>query len=85
LKVPATVGVPLIVIVLFAQVAVKPAGKPVTAPIPVAPVVAIVMLGVSAVLIQSVRGAGAAAVLLAITVIVPVVLTTPHPPVNGIV
>jgi hypothetical protein len=85
LKVPAAVGVPLIVIVLFAQLAFKPVGKPVAVPIPVAPVVAIVMFGVRAVLIQSVRGVGAAAVLLATTVIVPVALTVPHPPVNGIV
>ncbi len=85
MKVPAAVGVPLIVIVLFAQLAFKPVGKPVAVPIPVAPVVAIVMFGVRAVLIQSVRGVGAAAVLLATTVIVPVALTVPHPPVNGIV
>jgi hypothetical protein len=39
LNVPETEGVPLIVIVLDAQLAVTPAGKPVAAPIPVAPVV----------------------------------------------
>ena len=44
---------PLIVIVLAAQAAVTPAGSPVAAPIPVAPVVAWV-IAVSAVLIQSV-------------------------------
>jgi hypothetical protein len=85
LNVPATVGVPLIVIVLLLNAAVTPVGKPVTVPIPVAPVVAIVIFGVRAVLIQSVRGAGAAAVLLATTVIVPVAFTVPHPPVSGMV
>lgn len=72
------------VIVLLFQVAVTPAGRPVAAPIPVAPVVAMVMLGESDVLMQIVRGAGAAAVLAAITVIEPVAFTIPHPPVNGI-
>ena len=51
------------VIVLDAQLADTPAGKPVTVPIPVAPVVAMVML-VKAVFIQSVGLVlGAAAVL----------------------
>ena len=50
---PAAVGVPLIVIVLDAQEAVTPAGRPVAVPMPVAPVVACVML-VSAVLMQKV-------------------------------
>ena len=36
---PAAVGVPLIVIVLDAQKAVTPPGRPVAVPIPVAPVV----------------------------------------------
>ena len=40
LKVPAAVGVPVIVITSDAQAAVTPAGKPVADPIPVAPVVA---------------------------------------------
>jgi hypothetical protein len=85
LNVPATVGVPLIVIVLFAQVAVNPVGKPVTVPMPVAPVVAMVMAGVKDELIQIVRGAVTAAVLFGTTVIVPAALTVPHPPVSGIV
>ena len=73
------------VIVLLLQVAVTPLGKPVAVPIPVAPVVAMVMDGVNAVLIQSVGLAeGAAAVLTEFTVIVPVALTVPHPPVSGI-
>ena len=76
---------PLIVIVLEAHAAVTPAGKPVAVPMPVAPVVAIVML-VSAVLIQRVGVLdGAPAVLFGVTVIVPVALTVPQPPVKGIV
>ena len=73
------------VIVLAAHVAVTPAGKPVGAPIPVAPVVVIVMFGAIAVLIQRVgEEDGSPAVFAAVTVIVPVALTTPQPPVNGI-
>ena len=51
---PEIVGVPLIVIVLDAQEAVTPAGRPVAVPIPVAPVVVWVMV-VSEVLIHSVE------------------------------
>ena len=74
---------PLIVIVLPAQEAVTPAGNPVATPIPVAPVVLWIIL-VRAVLIQG-AGAGdpALTVLAGVTVIVPVALTVPHPPVNG--
>ena len=72
------------VIVLLAKAAVTPAGKPVADPMPVATVVACVML-VIAVLIQSVGDEDAdPTVLLALTVIVPVAFTVPHPPVNGI-
>ena len=39
-KVPTAVGVPLMVIVSAAHVAVKPVGSPVAVPMPVAPVVA---------------------------------------------
>ena len=75
---------PLIVIVLLAHAAVKPAGKPVTVPMPVAPVVVWVML-VSAVLIHKVGLELAAPVVLSgVTVIVPVAFTLPQPPVNGI-
>ena len=71
------------VIILEAHEAVIPAGKPVTAPIPVAPVVVCVM-GVNAVLIQSVGVEDATpAVLFAVTVIVPVAFTLPQPPVKG--
>ena len=75
---PATVGVPLIVIVLDDHVALIPAGKP-FAPdtplfdIPVAPVV-VWVISVNAVLIHSVGDDDAApAVLFAVTVIVAVV------------
>jgi hypothetical protein len=39
LNVPATVGVPVIVIVFDAQAAVTPVGNPVAVPIPVAKIV----------------------------------------------
>ena len=54
MKVPDAVGVPLIVIVFDAKAADTPAGNPDGAPIPVAPVVAIVILGAMAVLTQTV-------------------------------
>jgi len=83
LKVPDAVGVPLIVIVLLAQAAVTPVGKPVAAPIPVAPVV-VCVIAVSAVLIHNVGVLDAALTVLAgVTVIVPVALTVPQPPDNG--
>ena len=70
--------------VFEAQAAVTPAGRPVAVPIPVAPVVACVML-VKAVLMQSVGVDDAVpAVFAAVTVIVPVAFTEPQPPVNGI-
>ena len=72
------------VITSLDQLAVTPAGKSIDVPIPVAPVVAMV-ISVSAVLTQSVGSVdGVAAVLTSFTVIVPVALTVPHPPVNGI-
>ena len=71
------------VIVLFAQAALMPAGNPVAVPIPVAPVVACVIF-VNAVLIHKVGVLEAApAVLSGVTVIVPVAFTVPQPPVNG--
>jgi hypothetical protein len=83
-NVPDAVGVPLMVITLAAQAAVTPAGKPVAAPIPVAAVVACVIL-VNRVLLHNVGVVEAApTVLFGVTVIVPVALTVPHPPVNGI-
>ena len=83
MKVPDAVGVPLIVIVLLAHVAVTPVGKPVAVPIPVAPVV-VCVIAVSAVLIHNVGVLDAAlTVLLGVTVIVPVAFTVPQPPDNG--
>jgi len=83
LNVPFAVGVPLMVITFAAHAALTPAGNPIAAPMPVAPVVVCVIL-VMAVLIQTVGEEEAApAVLSGVTVIVPVALTVPHPPVNG--
>ena len=88
MNVPATVGVPLIVIVPADQVALTPAGRPLapdtpSLAIPVAPVVVCVIL-VIAVLIQTVGvDEGPLAVLAAVTVIVPVALTAPQPPVSS--
>jgi hypothetical protein len=78
------------VIILLAQVALTPAGKPLEPEppafdIPVAPVVVCVIF-VKTVLIHNVGVLDAAlAVLAAVTVIVPVALTLPQPPVKGIV
>ena len=84
MNVPDTVGVPLIVIVFDDQAAVTPVGKPVAVPIPVAPVVAWVIFGDKAVLIHKVGKYEATLdVLSGLTVMVPVVLTLPQPPVNG--
>ena len=75
--------------VFAAQCADTPAGK-LFAPdtpsfvMPVAPVVVIVMTGDKAVLIHKVGVLdGDPAVLAAVTVIVPVAFTLPHPPVKG--
>ena len=67
---------------MAAQAALTPAGKPVAAPMPVAPVVVWVML-VSTVLMHSVGVEEAALDVLTSTVIVPVALTVPQPPVKG--
>ena len=84
MKVPAAVGVPLIVIVLDAQVAVTPAGRPVAVPIPVAPVV-VWVIAVRAVLVQMIGVEEAEpTVLSGVTVMVPEAFTVPHPPVSGI-
>ena len=83
MNVPEAVGVPLMVMVLEAQDAVTPAGRPVAVPMPVAPVVVCVIV-VRAVLMQSVGVEEAAeAVLAGVTVMVPVALTLPQPPVSG--
>ena len=71
------------VIVLADQAAVTPAGNPVAGPMPVALVVVCVIL-VNAVLMHKVGVIdGGVTVLFAVTVMVPVALTLPQPPVNG--
>jgi hypothetical protein len=78
--------VPLIVITLLDQFAVTPDGKPVALPIPVALVVACVIF-VIAVFTVSVGVDDAvltAQAGVALTVILPVAFTLPHPPVRGI-
>ena len=90
MNVPVTVGVPLIVIVLLAKAALKPAGKPLEPDtpafdIPVAPVV-ICVISIKTVLIHSVGVLDeAVAVLAAVTVMVPVAFTLPHPAVKGMI
>ena len=84
MKVPAVVGVPLMVMVLLDQAAVNPEGKPAAVPIPVALVVVCVIL-LNEVLIHKLGVLEAAlAVIAGVTVIVPVAFTLPHPPANGI-
>jgi len=87
-KVPVAVGVPLIVIVLEAHVAETPAGNPLAPDtpllvIPVAPVVAIVMLGEMGVFMHTDGDDDGVPAVFICTVIVPVALTVPHPPVSG--
>ena len=82
---PDAEGVPDIVISFDDQDALTPDGKPVAEPIPVAPVVEWV-ISVNAVLTHNVGVLDAEpTVLSAVTVIVPVAFTLPHPPVSGIV
>jgi hypothetical protein len=82
---PLTVGVPLIVMVFEAQLAVTPVGNPLTDPIPVAPVVVCVIF--VKVVFKHKVGVEEAVVteLFVVTVMVPVAFTVPHPPVSGIV
>ena len=82
---PATVGVPLMVTTLPAHVPVTPVGRLLTVA-PVAPVVAYV-IGAIGVLMHTVCASVPAPevldiVLLAFTVIVPVAVMVPHPPVR---
>ena len=71
------------VIVLLAQLAVTPDGKLVAIPMPCVPVV-VCVIGVNAVLIHRVGVAEAAlAVLFGLTVMVPVAVILPQPPVSG--
>ena len=84
MNIPATVGVPEIVITLLAHDALTPVGKPVGTPIPVAPIVVWVILVIE-LFIQTVGVVDATVVVLfGRTIIVPVAFTFPQPPVNGI-
>ena len=74
---------PLIVITLAAQAAVTPAGNPVGAPMPVAPVVVCVMLVIRVLIHKVGVDEAAPAVLFGVTVIVPVAFILPQPPVKG--
>ena len=83
MNVPLAVGVPLIVITFAAQATLTPAGRPVAAPMPVAPLVVWVIF-VRAVLMHRVGVEDAAPTVLSFnTVMVPVAFTVPQPPVNG--
>ena len=68
--------------VLLAQAAVTPAGKPAAVPIPVAPEV-VWLIGIKAVVTHKVGVDEAALAVFAFTVIVPVAFALPHPPVSG--
>ena len=71
------------VIVFEAHAAITPAGNPVAVPIPVAPVVAWVIL-VKAVLIHKLGLELAAPTVLSVdTFMVPVAFTLPQPPLSG--
>ena len=77
-------GVPETVIVFEENVAVTPAGKPVGLPIPEAPTVVNVISGEMAVLTHKVGLVEAfPTVFIGFTVIVPIALIAPHPPVSG--
>ena len=75
---------PLIVMVFDDQLAVTPMGKPVAVPMPVAPAVLWVMLGNTVLMHRVGVEEAVPAVLAGVTVIVPVALTLPQPPVKGI-
>ena len=83
---PEAVGVPLIVTTFEAQLPVTPAGNPLNVA-PVAPVVAYVMALIDEVIQIAWLFVPAAEVsimvLFGVTLIVPVALTVPQPPVNG--
>ena len=73
------------VMVLSFQTGFTPAGKPVGDPMPVAPEVIWVMTGLSAVLTHRMGvEEGAPADIAGVTVMVPVAVAEPHPPVSGI-
>ena len=70
---------------LEAQLALRPAGKPVAVPIPVAPIV-VCVISVSSVFMHKLGVADATpAVLTEVTLMLPVASIDPHPPVRGMV
>jgi len=71
------------VIVFAAHVAVTPAGNPVAAPIPVAFVVVCVIEVITVLIHRVGEDDAAVTVMFGRTVIVPVALTVPQPPVKG--
>ena len=73
------------VIVLDAHAAVTPAGNPVAVPIPVDPVVVWVMAVKTVFILKLGLELAAPTVLFADTIMVPVALTLPDPPVKGMV
>lgn len=83
MKIPVSVGVPFKVIELDAQLAFTPLGNPKGTPIPVAPVVAWVTVGIAVFTHTDGLVEGTPAVLMAVTVMVPVAFTLPQPPVRG--
>ena len=77
-------GVPLIEIILEAQVAITPAGRPIAVPIPVAPIV-VCVIAVKDELIHTVGVEdGALTILSGRTMITPTALSRPQPPESGI-
>jgi hypothetical protein len=72
------------VIVFEAHAAVTPAGRPVAAPMPVAPTVVWVMVVTGVLTVTLGVEEAAPAVLTGLTVMVPVALTGLHPFTNGI-
>ena len=85
MNVPVSVAEPVIVMVLDAQEAVTPAGRPVGVPMPVAPVVTWVIV-VIAVLIHGVGiEEPSAAVFNGVTFMVSEAFTVAQPPVRGMI
>jgi hypothetical protein len=84
--VPEPVGVPLIVSVFPENEAETPVGRPMGAPMPVAPVVENVINGEIAAFTQSIGLLDAEeTVFKGLTVILPIAFIDPHPPLIGIV
>ena len=82
-NVPAVADIPLIVMVLDAHTAVKPVGRPVGVPMPVAPVVVCAIWISAEVKFWEDRNTAGEAVFTGVTVMVPVAFRPPQPPVKG--